>query len=228
MVVPLATSAGVNHKVVPLAISAGVDHALRWPKCPAEQDTDTPAAAWPQGITVGCKPLVAVMRYMQDTSTSIEQMEAMLKPLLAAKQHLPKPQPVPTARMTPAERTAALSRQQQQQQQQSPAHSSSSSQAAYHQQGDVERKQLQQHSRPCLSHLLDNVRAVLGTIAVTKQQQGFKQVAWGPLQLWYFHDTAASRQLLRAKVVLEEPLSVSRHGFGCDCAKPCRQARVRT
>lgn len=141
---------------------------------------------------VGCKPLVALMRYMQDSSTSLSVLQDMLQPLLDAEQHLPPQMPVPSPQMTPAERSAFLRSQLKQ------AHPASSS----------SEQQQQQSSQPRIAHLLKTLGLAVRTLHIMDQEQGFKQVASGPLSLWYRHDTVAKSQILRARVVLDESVAV--------------------
>lgn len=139
---------------------------------------------------MGCKPLVALMRYMQDSSTSLSVLTDMLQPLLDAEQHLPPQMPVPSPQMTPAERSASLRSQLQQ------AHPASSG------------EQQQQSSQPRIAHLLKTLGLAVRTLHIMDQEEGFKQVASGPLALWYCHDTVAKSQILRARVVLDESVAV--------------------
>lgn len=172
-----------------------------------------------QGVSIGCKPLVAVMRYMQDSNTSIAQLEKLLQPLLDAEQHLSQQLPTPIPHMTPAERSAHLRRQLQDMQgaghssNSTPSSSSSSSAAC----AAAPAQQLQ-YAQPRVAHLMHNLRLVHESLSVMDREDGFKQVAHGPLQLWYCHDAAAKCQIIRARVVLEEPLSVSSStGWWCVC-----------
>lgn len=70
-------------------------------------------------------------------------------------------------------------------------------------------RQQQQQDTARLSHLMRKVQLAVDTLAVMSQQEGFRQVAHGLLEMWYCHDTVAKSQSLRARVVLEEPISVS-------------------
>jgi hypothetical protein len=156
-----------------------------------------------QGRSLGCKPAVAVMQYMEASSTSLEQLQQQLEPLLAAeRQQDVADLPVPTPIMDPAARTAALVAAASARQQNGHASSSSSQQAEY--------------SRPSLSRLLGNVKLCVETLAGMAREDGFKQVAWGQLELWYCHDTARHRQIIRGRVVLDEPVEVREaHAGSC-------------
>jgi hypothetical protein len=153
-----------------------------------------------QGRSLGCKPSVAVMQYMEATGTSLEQLQQQLEPLLAAEQQLGADAldlPTPTAAMDPEARTAALVEAATDAKQQN-GHASSSSC------GQLQR------GRPSLARLLGNVKLCHETLAGMRCVEGFKQVAWGQLELWYCHDTARHRQIIRGRVVLDEPVEVSR------------------
>jgi len=159
-----------------------------------------------QGASLGCKPTVAVLKYMQDSNTSLSELQQLLQPLLEAEQHLPPQQPVPTPRCSPAETTAALRHQLQAATEREGSSSSSTAASSSNCVGSgSDAKPAQQR----LAHLLRNLELTERTLAVMHQQEGFKQVAWGPLELWYWHDTVSKSQIIRARVVLNEPLSVS-------------------
>jgi hypothetical protein len=134
------------------------------------------------------------MRYMQDSNTSLSVLQDMLQPLLDAEQHLPPQMPVPSPQMTPAELSAFL-RSQQLQQASHPASSSGP-------------QQQQQSSQPRIAHLLKTLGLAVRTLSIMDQEEGFRQVASGPLSLWYRHDTEAKAQVLRARVVLDESVAV--------------------
>lgn len=147
------------------------------------------------------------MRYMQDSSTSLSQLQELLQPLLDAEQHLPQQLPAPIPHITPAERTAELRRQLQELQQAGRNNNTvnSSSDPA----PCMASPKQQQYGQPRVAHLLHNLQLAHESLAMMDREEGFRQVAHGPLQLWYCHDAAANSQIIRAKVVLEEPLSVS-------------------
>lgn len=145
---------------------------------------------------------------MQDSNTTLAELQQLLQPLLAAEQHLPPQQPVPTPRCSPDETTAAL-RAQLQAAQEGVGSSGSAASSNNCVNSAAAAKPAQQR----LAHLLCNLELTEKTLAVMHQQEGFKQVAWGPLEMWYWHDTASKSQIIRARVVLNEPISVS---FLCD------------
>lgn len=154
---------------------------------------------------IGCKPLVALMRYMQDSKTSLTVLQALLQPLLDVEQHMPAQTAVPTPNLTPAERSAALRRQLHDLHpagQSAHCTNNSSSQGACQQQ--------QQQCQPRIKHLLHTLQLADKSLLLMDREEGFKQVASGPLSLWYCHDTEAKSQMLRARVVLEESVAVSR------------------
>jgi hypothetical protein len=149
-----------------------------------------------QGRSLGCKPAVALMQYMEASGTSLEQLQQQLEPLLAAEQQLgadAQDLPTPTPAMDPEARTAALVEAATTAKQQN-GHASGSSQL--------------QRGRASLARLLGNVTLCHETLAVMRDGEGFKQVAWGQLELWYCHDTARHRQIIRGRVVLDEPVQV--------------------
>jgi hypothetical protein len=144
---------------------------------------------------------VALMQYMEATRTSLGQLQQQLEPLLAAEQQQHADTldlPVPTPAMDPQARTAALVEAVAQARQQD-GHASSSSQV--------------QHGRPSLARLLGNVKLCVETLAGMAREEGFKQVAWGQLELWYCHDTAKHRQIIRGRVILDEPVEVRPAGW---------------
>jgi hypothetical protein len=146
------------------------------------------------------------MHYMQDSNTSLQQLQDLLQPLLKAEQHLPERAPVPCPVMSPAERTALLRAQLRELKGTAgaaPAGSTSHSLDACSQQ-----QQQQQQCRR-LGHLLKNLQLAHDTLFIMEQHEGFRQVAWGALEMWYRHDVAASSQMILAKAVLNEPVSVS-------------------
>ncbi|WIA09921.1 hypothetical protein OEZ85_010135 [Tetradesmus obliquus] len=146
-----------------------------------------------QGRSLGCKPAVALMQYMEASGTSLEQLQQLLQPLLEAEQQQGAADlPVPTPVMDPLARTAALVDAAAQSRQQGGHANSSSSEL--------------QHVRPSLSRLLGNVKLCVDTLAGMAREEGFKQVAWGALELWYCHDTLHHRQIIRGRVVLDEPV----------------------
>jgi hypothetical protein len=150
---------------------------------------------------VGCKPAVAVMQYMEASGTSLEQLQQLLEPLLAAEQQLGADAldlPAPTAPMDPQARTAVLVEAAAAAKQQN-GHAASSSSCSQVQRG-----------RPSVARLFGNVKLCAETLAGMSRVEGFKQVAWGQLELWYCHDTAHHRQIIRGRVVLDEPVEVSR------------------
>lgn len=148
-----------------------------------------------QGRRLGCKPAVALMQYMEASGTSLEQLQQLLQPLLEAEQQQGAADlPVPTPVMDPLARTAALVDAAAQSRQQGGHANSSSSEL--------------QHVRPSLSRLLGNVKLCVDTLAGMASEEGFKQVAWGALELWYCHDTLHHRQIIRGRVVLDEPVEV--------------------
>eukprot|EP00879_Flechtneria_rotunda_P012757 GHRR01013321.1.p1 GENE.GHRR01013321.1~~GHRR01013321.1.p1 ORF type:complete len:363 (+),score=102.08 GHRR01013321.1:695-1783(+) len=142
-----------------------------------------------RGSPMGCKPTGALLKYMEDTGTSLEQLKQQLLPITEAED---PDLPTPTLRMQPSERTQALQDTARQQQQQ--ASTSSSTQ------------QQQLCKQPTISRLLGNIELIQQTLSGLAREDGFKQVSWGALQLWYMHDTVNHRQVIKAKVVLEEDL----------------------
>jgi hypothetical protein len=141
---------------------------------------------------------------MQDSNTSLAALQSLLQPLLDAEQHLPPQLPVLVPLMTPAERSAMLRRQMSQQHGAVlPAGCASSSSNSSGQ------NTCQQQCNNRTAHLLRNVQLLHETLSYMNQEEGFRQVATGPLSMWYCHDVAAESQLIRAKVVLEESVAVS-------------------
>lgn len=165
-----------------------------------------------QGTHTGCKPLVALMHYMQDSDTNLQQLQDLLQPLLDAEQHLPEAAPVPCPVMSPAERTALLRAQLRELKDTAGAAPAGSTS---HRLGACSQQQQQQCRR--LAHLLKNLQLAHDTLLIMEQHEGFKQVAWGALEMWYRHDAAASSQMILAKVVLNEPVSVSGRHRGALC-----------
>jgi hypothetical protein len=68
---------------------------------------------------------------------------------------------------------------------------------------------------PVAAPLMSNLLAQLATLrdceAGCLRTEGYKQVSFGALQLFYFHDKAAQKHWIKAHTVLEEPLVVRRH-----------------
>ncbi|KAF6260429.1 hypothetical protein COO60DRAFT_1700303 [Scenedesmus sp. NREL 46B-D3] len=153
-----------------------------------------------EGRSLGCKPTVALMQYMENNDTTLAQLQQQLGPVLAAEQQRHADAidlPVPTPTMDPQARTVALTSAASQGKQAGASASSSSSSSSSSQ---------TQHGRPSLSRLLGNVKLCHETLAGMCRTEGFKQVAWGQLELWYCHDTTHHRQVIRARVVLDEPV----------------------
>jgi hypothetical protein len=164
-----------------------------------------------QGTHTGCKPLVALMHYMQDSDTDLQQLQALLQPLLDAEQHLPEPVPVACPVMSPAERTTLL-RAQLRELKDAAGRTSHSLGASSQQQQQPQQEPQQQCRR--VAHLLKNLQLAHDTLSIMEQHAGFRQVAWGALAMWYRHAAAASSQMILAKVVLNEPVSVSAEHCG--------------
>jgi hypothetical protein len=68
---------------------------------------------------------------------------------------------------------------------------------------------------PVAAPLMSNLLAQLATLrdceAGCLRTEGYKQVSFGALQLFYFHDKAAQKHWIKAHTILEEPLVVRRH-----------------
>jgi hypothetical protein len=145
---------------------------------------------------------------MQDSNTSLAALQSLLQPLLDAEQHLLPQTPVLTPLMTPAERSAVLRRQLNEQRHAvHPAGCANSSSSSSSSSSGQSTCQQQRNHRT--AHLLRNVQLLHETLIYMDQEEGFRQVATGPLAMWYCHDVAANSQLIRAKVVLEESVAVS-------------------
>lgn len=172
--------------------------------CTCADSTSSCAAPFSLQGNIGCKPLVALMHYMQDSKTSLSVLQALLQPLLDVEQHMPAQTAVPTPNLTPAERSEALRRQLHDLHpagQSAHCTNNGSTQGACQQQP--------QQCQPRVGHLLHTLQLAERSLMLMDREEGFRQVASGPLSLWYCHDTEAKCQMLRARVVLEESVAVS-------------------
>lgn len=164
-----------------------------------------------QGDWIGCKPTLAVIKYMESTATSLQQLQQQLAQVLAAEQassssscSAAPTSPACKSSSGPAQPTCSTPKPDaaaavmhigsSPQQQQKAVHQ--------HQQGCKE-------SGPSIARLLYNVELVHRTLAGMDDLEGFQQVAHGKLELWYKHDTVNQQQLLKARTVLDEPVVVS-------------------
>eukprot|EP00878_Enallax_costatus_P014374 GHUV01015034.1.p1 GENE.GHUV01015034.1~~GHUV01015034.1.p1 ORF type:complete len:383 (+),score=100.58 GHUV01015034.1:321-1469(+) len=140
-----------------------------------------------QGCSMGCKPTVAVIKYMESAGINLEQLREQLAAVLAAEQPADDI-PIPTTSMTPEERTQSLI---------DAPRTDCNTHAA---------SQPAQQRIPSVARLLDNVALVNDTLFGMAREEGFKQVAWGKLELWYMHDHVHHRQIIKARTVLDEPV----------------------
>lgn len=145
---------------------------------------------------MGCKPTVALINYMEKAGMDLEQLRCQLAGVLAAETPADD-LPVPTSSMTPAERTLSL-------QSAAPASGRTCNSSNVY-----SAQQPQHHATPSIARLLDNVSLVNATLSGMAREEGFKQVTWGKLELWYVHDQVHHRQIIKARTVLDEPVVVS-------------------
>eukprot|EP00775_Hariotina_reticulata_P012733 gene12733-12863_t len=154
-------------------------------------------AKYIQGQSMGCKPTLALYQYMERTSTDIQQLQQLLRPVLESED-VALDVPTPTPVMTPLARTRALLH------------------AAHMLADDVDSgspPDVQPDSSsssahaPSVARLLENISVVDETLHGMHTEEGFKQVAWGQLELWYKHDSVAHSQVIKAITILEEPVA---------------------
>jgi hypothetical protein len=168
-----------------------------------------------QGQPMGCKPTLALYQYMKRTSTDLQQLQQLLRPVLESEDvalDIPTPTPV----MTPLARTQALLRSANllvddvnsgSVPDAQPDSSSSSSSACV----------------ASVARLLENVSLVEDTLHGMQAEEGYQQVATGPLEMWYKHDLVTRSQVIKTITILEEPVAVST----TDCLQEHGQADVQ-
>lgn len=145
---------------------------------------------------MGCKPTVALIKYMEDAGMDLEQLRCQLADTLAVEKSTDD-LPTPTPDVPPLERTLSL------------RNAASQSEQASTSPDIQPAQQPQQQGTPSIARLLDNVSLVDATLSGMAREQGFKQVAWGKLELWYMHDHVHHRQVIKARTILDEPVVVS-------------------
>eukprot|EP00878_Enallax_costatus_P021354 GHUV01022603.1.p1 GENE.GHUV01022603.1~~GHUV01022603.1.p1 ORF type:complete len:474 (+),score=108.82 GHUV01022603.1:587-2008(+) len=183
-----------------------------------------------QGMSVGCKPTVALIKYMESSGATVQQLQQQLAPLIAAEQAFSYTGSLSGCTAEASTSTGVLAAPGQglpgmqsadQQGLAAPAaqHAEMSGLAPLQQQLKKKHPQqiqpLQQQpqqpmhdqqQQPCIARLLSNIELVQETLSGMNQWDGFKQVAWGNLEMWYSHDTVNQRQLVKARTVLDEPI----------------------
>eukprot|EP00878_Enallax_costatus_P024985 GHUV01026699.1.p1 GENE.GHUV01026699.1~~GHUV01026699.1.p1 ORF type:complete len:492 (+),score=86.58 GHUV01026699.1:819-2294(+) len=188
------------------------------------------AACCVQGMSVGCKPTVALIKYMESSGATVQQLQQQLAPLIAAEQAFSYTGSLSGCTAEASTSTGVLAAPGQglpgmqsadQQGLAAPAaqHAEMSGLAPLQQQLKKKHPQqiqpLQQQpqqpmhdqqQQPCIARLLSNIELVQETLSGMNQWDGFKQVAWGNLEMWYSHDTVNQRQLVKARTVLDEPI----------------------
>jgi hypothetical protein len=153
-------------------------------------------ATYRAGETAACKMLAALLCWMETTGTSLPQLEALLAAEEAAQTAQAAEHPAEPAAEAAAAAAAAA--------------------AACN------------SSRPSARRLTANLKLLLCSLSRMTGERSdgfnFRQVASGPLQLWYAHDTVRQLQLIRARCILEEPLEVS--SGAAECVWLCVRVRV--